>query len=156
MISPSHFEVSLLNLCLQIARSFAGGVEEFVKTAEASIIKSFDDLNIHISTKLSPGTLTHFAQACADAGPDFVGKSFTEIFTQFLLDVGAPCPLLFESMKNRFSPEINLDRISSPVFRMELLCWSATGAHRVLREGDSLQVSHRFRNTFFNTNDMCT
>ncbi|KAF9068233.1 hypothetical protein BDP27DRAFT_1422122 [Rhodocollybia butyracea] len=79
--------------------------------------------------------------ACAQAGLEFMGKDFETIFHEFLVGRGAPCPQLLDSQKDRFSRDINLERIGSSTFRMEVLCWAVSGAPRIMAEGDALKVN---------------
>ncbi|KAJ3873726.1 hypothetical protein F5051DRAFT_337119, partial [Lentinula edodes] len=123
-----------------IVRSFVGGAEEFVRSAETSIIKGFEDLNLTVTVDLGATILQELVDACTNAGVSFQGKDFEQIFRDFLEETGAPCPQLLESIKGRLSPQINLDEITSSTFRMKLLCWSVSGAPRVMHEGDSLKV----------------
>ncbi|KAJ3964445.1 hypothetical protein EV361DRAFT_978731, partial [Lentinula raphanica] len=123
-----------------IVQSFCGGAEEFVQSAETSIIKEYDDLNLRMHANLGPDLQQKLSDAFAHAGPDFEGKTFEEMFREFLEATGAPCPQLLESIKDRFSPKIDLNDITSPTFRMKLLCWSVTGAPRIIHEGDPLRV----------------
>ncbi|KAJ3726241.1 hypothetical protein C8R42DRAFT_574660, partial [Lentinula raphanica] len=123
-----------------IVQSFCGGAEEFVQSAETSIIKSFDDLNLRMHVNLVAASQQKLSAAFAAAGPAFEGKTFEEIFRDFLESSGAPCPEALQSIKDRFSPKIDLDEITSPTFRMRLLCWSVTGAPRIMHEGDPLRV----------------
>ncbi|KAJ3761631.1 hypothetical protein EV360DRAFT_37434, partial [Lentinula raphanica] len=120
--------------------SFCGGAEEFVQSAETSIIKSYDDLNLRMHANLGPDLEQKLSNAFANAGPAFEGKTFEEVFREFLEATGAPCPQLLDAIKDRFSPKIDLDEITSPTFRMKLLCWSVSGAPRVINEGDPLRV----------------
>ncbi|KAF9065744.1 hypothetical protein BDP27DRAFT_1228503, partial [Rhodocollybia butyracea] len=119
-----------------IVRSFHGGVEEFVQTAEVSVIQSYDDLSLEFVDILDPVS----KQDLRNAGPEFQGKDFETIFREFLEGRGAPCPELLEFQKDRFSPAIKLDCIDSSAFQMEMLCWSVSGAPRVMASG-SLQAS---------------
>ncbi|KAJ3844027.1 hypothetical protein F5878DRAFT_526665, partial [Lentinula raphanica] len=123
-----------------IVRSFCGGAEEFVQSAETSIIKSFDDLNLRMHVNLGGVSTQKLTEAFADSGPSFEGRTFEEIFREFLETTGTPCPQLLESIKERFSSKVDLDDIASPTFRMKLLCWSVTGAPRIMHEGEPLRV----------------
>ncbi|KAF9064562.1 hypothetical protein BDP27DRAFT_1230246, partial [Rhodocollybia butyracea] len=130
---------STLDIC-DLVRNFHGGAEEFIQTAEISVIRSFDDLNIRILDAVNGPFRDDFTSACAEAGPDFADKSFETIFQEFLEATGAPCPSVFDEIKDRFNPEINLERIDSSTFRMEILCWSVSGASRVIAEGEPLRI----------------
>ncbi|KAJ3859235.1 hypothetical protein EV359DRAFT_68337 [Lentinula novae-zelandiae] len=123
-----------------IVRSFDGGAESFVQSTETSIIKRFEDLNLSFVVDLEATTLRELTDACANAGAPFEGKLFKEIFRDYLEDTGVPCPHLLDTIKDRLSPQINLDEITSPTFRMKLLCWSVSGAPRIMHEGDPLKI----------------
>ncbi|KAJ4465390.1 hypothetical protein C8J55DRAFT_566320 [Lentinula edodes] len=123
-----------------IVRSFDGGVENFVQSTETSIIKGFEDLNLSFIVDLEATTLRELTDACTNAGAPFEGKTFKEIFRDYLEDSGTPCPRLLEAIKDRLSRQINLDEITSSTFRMKLLCWSVSGAPRIMHEGDPLKI----------------
>ncbi|KAJ3912251.1 hypothetical protein F5877DRAFT_54321, partial [Lentinula edodes] len=127
---------------VDIVRSFFGGPEEFIRTAEMSTIHHFASLNISISCDLKQQSLDKLAQALSTAGPQFTGKTFQDIIEDFLAGTGAPCPELLASMMDRFSPEVKtcLSGLQSPTFRMRLMCWAVTGATRVLLEGEPMQI----------------
>ncbi|KAH7868083.1 uncharacterized protein C8R40DRAFT_1223693 [Lentinula edodes] len=127
---------------VDIVRSFFGGPEEFIRTAEMSTIRDFASLNISISCDLKQPSLDELAQALSAAGPQFTGKTFQDIIEDFLAGTGAPCPELLASMMDRFSPEVKtcLSGLRSPTFRMRLMCWAVTGATRVLLEGEPMQI----------------
>ncbi|KAH7868875.1 uncharacterized protein C8R40DRAFT_1177314 [Lentinula edodes] len=87
--------------------------------------------------------LDELADALSIAGPHFAGKTFEDVIKDFLVSIGAPCPQLLAVTKDRFSPEVkaSLSGLQSPTFRMRLMCWAVTGAPRVLRDGEPMQVS---------------
>ncbi|KAJ3884175.1 hypothetical protein GG344DRAFT_84457 [Lentinula edodes] len=100
------FEMPCIDSSLKlndIVRSFYGGAEEFVQSAETSIIRRFEDLNFIIHVNLGAATLRDFADTCSEAGTSFEGKIFDDIFRDFLEETGAPCPQLLESIKDRLS-----------------------------------------------------
>lgn len=101
-------------------------------------------MNFIIHVNLGAATLRDFADTCSEAGTSFEGKIFDDIFRDFLEETGAPCPQLLESIKDRLSPQINLDEITSSTFRMKILCWSVSGAPRVMHEGQPLRVCFAF------------
>ncbi|KAJ3845942.1 hypothetical protein EV368DRAFT_70310, partial [Lentinula lateritia] len=111
-----------------IARSFAGGIEDFVQSAQNSVINSFYDLRLRVICCLGTQLSQQLDDAFSEADNDFAGKSFEQIFKEFLTGVGASCPQLLESLKNQFSSEVKLMGIQSSTFRLRLLCWSTTGA----------------------------
>ncbi|KAJ4498886.1 hypothetical protein C8R41DRAFT_755706 [Lentinula lateritia] len=125
-----------------IVRSFFGGPEEFVRTAEASTIRDFKSLDIRIVCSLGNQSLDELAEALSVAGAHFAGKTFEDIIKDFLISIGAPCPQLLAVTKDRFSPEVkaSLSGLQSPTFRMRLMCWAVTGAPRVLRDGEPMQI----------------
>ncbi|KAJ3902275.1 hypothetical protein F5879DRAFT_1044026 [Lentinula edodes] len=123
-----------------IVRSFDGGAESFVLSTETSVIKGFEDLNLSFIVDLEATTLRELTDACTNAGPPFQGRIFKEIFRDYLEDSGAPCPRLLNAIKDRLSPQINLDDITSSTFRMRLLCWSVSGAPRIMHEGSPLKI----------------
>ncbi|KAJ3922430.1 hypothetical protein F5877DRAFT_12145, partial [Lentinula edodes] len=133
---------------VDIVRSFFGGAEEFIHTAEESTIRNFDSLNIRIISCLGSDLQDEFADALSVAGPWFAGMSFQDIFQDFLLGVGAPCPQLLAGIKDRLTPEVkaSLSGLQSPTYRMRLTCWAVTGATRVLNDGEPMQVSILFDN----------
>lgn len=45
----------------------------------------------------------------------------------FLQGSGAPCPALFESLKEGFSSLIDFDKVDDPSFRPRVFLWAATG-----------------------------
>ncbi|KAF9070801.1 hypothetical protein BDP27DRAFT_1220024, partial [Rhodocollybia butyracea] len=148
-VTNAYFQLFLegFNLCCSptldfcdIVKSFHGGAEDFIQTAEVSVIRCFDDLNLRVLDAVNGPACEDFTNACAEAGPDFADKTFETIFQDFLEGTGAPCPSVFDEIKDRFNPEIDLERIDSPTFRMQILCWSVSGAPRVIAEGEPLRV----------------
>ncbi|KAJ4465853.1 hypothetical protein C8R41DRAFT_781225, partial [Lentinula lateritia] len=127
---------------VDIVRSFFGGAEEFVCTAEASMICDFNSLNIRIICSIRGHSLDDLADALSIAGPHFAGRIFEDVIKDFLIGVGAPCPQLLAEIKDRFSPEVkaSLMGIQSPTYRMRLMCWAVTGATRVLNDGEPMQI----------------
>ncbi|KAJ3845593.1 hypothetical protein EV368DRAFT_15726, partial [Lentinula lateritia] len=79
---------------VDIVRSFSGGAEEFVRTAEASSILDFNSLHIRFLCSISEHSLHELANAFRIAGHNFAGKIFEEVFKEFLTGIGAPCPQL--------------------------------------------------------------
>ncbi|KAJ3870812.1 hypothetical protein F5051DRAFT_341650, partial [Lentinula edodes] len=124
----------------EIARSFLGGIEEFISSAQNSTINSFYDLRLRVICRLGIESMDRFAAACAEADGGFAGKIFEEIFKEFLTEVGSPCPQLLDTQKHQFSSEVKLTGIQSPTFRLRLLCWSVTGAPWVIDEGEPIRV----------------
>ncbi|KAJ4471639.1 hypothetical protein C8R41DRAFT_776547, partial [Lentinula lateritia] len=124
-----------------IAWSFAGGIEDFVQSAQNSVINSFYDLRLRVICRLGTQLSQQLDDAFSEADNNFAGKSFEQIFKEFLTGVGAPCPQLLESLKNQFSSEVKLTGIQSSTFRLCLLCWSTTGAPRVIAEGEPIRAS---------------
>ncbi|KAJ3899977.1 hypothetical protein F5879DRAFT_809975, partial [Lentinula edodes] len=61
---------------VDIVRSFFGGAEEFVRTAEISTICNFASLNIRIVCDLKTQSLDELTNALSAAGPQFAGKSY--------------------------------------------------------------------------------
>ncbi|KAJ4468079.1 hypothetical protein C8R41DRAFT_778884, partial [Lentinula lateritia] len=127
---------------VDIVRSFFGGAEEFIRTAEASTIRDFDSLNICIISDIKSQTLEELADAFSIAGPHFAGKNFKDVIKDFLVGIGAPCPQLLASIQDRFSPEVkaSLTGLQSSTFRMRMMCWAVTGATRVLLDGEPIQI----------------
>ncbi|KAJ4500532.1 hypothetical protein C8R41DRAFT_914098 [Lentinula lateritia] len=127
---------------VDIVRSFSGGAEEFVRTAEASSILDFNSLHIRFLCSISEHSLHELANAFSIAGHNFAGKIFEEVFKEFLTGIGAPCPQLLEDAKSRLSIEVNasLSGLQSPTFRMRLMCWAVTGATRTLRDGNPIRI----------------
>ncbi|KAJ3901848.1 hypothetical protein F5879DRAFT_991545 [Lentinula edodes] len=127
---------------VDIVRSFFGGAEEFIRTAEASIICNFDSLHIRIVCSIRSGSLDELADALSIAGPPFAGRIFEDVIKDFLLGVGAPCPQMLAGIQDRFSPEVkaSLSGLQSPTYRMRLMCWAVTGATRVLKGGEPMQI----------------
>ncbi|KAJ3887430.1 hypothetical protein GG344DRAFT_55703, partial [Lentinula edodes] len=119
---------------VDIVRSFFGGAEEFVRTAEASTIRNFDSLNISIICDTRSQTLDELTNALSAAGPYFAGKIFKDVIKDFLVGIGAPCPQLLAEVK------ASLTGLQSPTFRMQMMCWAVTGATRVLRDGEPIQI----------------
>ncbi|KAJ3858993.1 hypothetical protein EV359DRAFT_51523 [Lentinula novae-zelandiae] len=107
-----------------------------------STIRDFESLDIRIVCSLGNQFLDELAEALSVAGAHFAGKTFEDIIKDFLISIGAPCPQLLAVTKDRFSPEVkaSLSGLQSPTFRMCLMCWAVTGAPRVLRDGEPMQI----------------
>ncbi|KAJ3925276.1 MAG: hypothetical protein NXY57DRAFT_907287, partial [Lentinula lateritia] len=127
---------------VDIVRSFFGGAEEFIRTAELSTIRDFDSLNIRVVCDIGSQSLDKLADAFNIAGSYFAGKMFRDVIQDFLNGIGAPCPRILDSAMDRLSPEVkaSLSGLQSPTFRMRLMCWAVTGATRVLHQGEPMQI----------------
>lgn len=97
-------------------------------------------MSFEIKVDLEAVHLNELADVFAEAGPFFEGKIFEDIFNDFLEGTGAPCPQLLHAIRDRFNQQINLAEITSSTFRLKLLCWSTTGAPRIIQEGNPIRV----------------
>ncbi|KAJ3878406.1 hypothetical protein F5051DRAFT_428200 [Lentinula edodes] len=142
-VENAYFSAFLKGIDLvDIVRSFFGGAEEFIRTAELSTIRDFDSLNIRVVCDIGSQSLDKLADAFNIAGSYFAGKTFRDVIQDFLNGVGVPCPRMLDSAMDRLSPEVkaSLSGLQSPTFRMRLMCWAVTGATRVLHQGEPMQI----------------
>ncbi|KAJ4491278.1 hypothetical protein C8J55DRAFT_486271 [Lentinula edodes] len=135
---PCSTGITLVN----IVRSFSGGAEEFVRTAEASTIKDLASLDIRITCSIGDQSSEELSNAFNIAGPPFAGNIFEDAFKDFLTGIGAPCPQQLENIRNQFAPEVqsSLSGLHSPTFRMRVTCWAVTGATHILRDGGAMRI----------------
>ena len=56
-----------------------------------------------------------------------VTQSIPGLIENFLQGSGAPCPALFESLKEGFSSLIDFGKVDDPSFRPRIFLWAATG-----------------------------
>ena len=111
------------NIYPQVPKAFNGGSEAFLSVLWTSAVCNYESLAPQLHCSRPP---PHFARELAAALPGNI-HSIPDLIATFLQGSGAPCPALFESLKEGFSSLIDFDKVDDPSFRPRIFLWAATG-----------------------------
>ncbi|KAL0563944.1 hypothetical protein V5O48_018112, partial [Marasmius crinis-equi] len=121
----------------QIARAYIAGSTEFVGSIYDGHISNYNSLRLEFNNELTAVSQARLDIALSSQ-PGL--PNFKALFRGFLEGTGAPCPDLLASIKDRFSPSIDLNDINSFTFRMRMFCWATTGTPNVILDGPKIEV----------------
>jgi hypothetical protein len=108
----------------QVPKAFNGGSEAFLSLLWTSAVCDYESLASQLLCSQPPPSFTRELVAAALPG---VTHSIPDLIASFLQGSGAPCPALFESLKEGFSSLIDFDKLDDPSFRPRIFLWAATG-----------------------------
>ena len=102
-------------------KAFNGGSKAFLSLLWTLAVCSYESLaqQLHCSQP-PPGFIRELAAALS-------GVTVPDLITNFLQGTGAPCPALFELLKEGFSSLIDFNKVDDPSFRPQVFLWAATG-----------------------------
>ncbi|KAJ3826094.1 hypothetical protein F5880DRAFT_1476940 [Lentinula raphanica] len=138
---PSISPMSLI----QIASFCNGGNSEFILSLlDSRITGDYDDLRLGYTDKT--GVATHSAlQAAFATIPEWSGRSFPDVFQEFLEGSGIPCPALMAEMQGSFNDVVTLEGASEKAYRMRMFCWATTGVPHILIDGLPIEVTRHLK-----------
>ncbi|KAJ3964203.1 hypothetical protein EV361DRAFT_942689 [Lentinula raphanica] len=124
----------------KIASFCNGGNSEFILSLlDSRITGDYDDLRLGYTDKT--GVATHSAlQAAFATIPEWSGRSFPDVFQEFLEGSGIPCPALMAEMQGSFNDVVTLEGASEKAYRMRMFCWATTGVPHILIDGLPIEV----------------
>ncbi|KAJ7511954.1 hypothetical protein B0H11DRAFT_2371466 [Mycena galericulata] len=113
-------------------RSFAGGSDRFLADIMASVVGPLT-LITRLLVAPSPTLLEPIAAAMG-------GESVLDIFTDYFMGSGIPCPRLFEEVREHFPAVVDLSLIGTPNFRSQMWVWAVTGSPFLANDSGNISV----------------